>query len=254
MIPIKDKKTLNKIRDASRILAKVFQGIELFIKPGITTLDIDGHAAGIINQLGAIPAFKGYKGFPGNICASVNEVVVHGIPGERRLAPGDIISIDIGVKYNGWFSDAAATFAVGEITKDAKSLIEVTEGSFYAGLEQVWPGNPLSNISHAVQDYVESRGFSVVRSFVGHGIGASLHEPPEIPNFGGPGKGPEIKEGMVFAIEPMVNAGGHEVEVLKDGWTAVTKDKSLSGHFEHTVAVTKKGAEILTKWQKKNLS
>lgn len=253
MIPLKTKKDLTGIKKAADILAGVMEDLGSFIKPGTTTADIDERAAKLIKRRGGIPAFKGYKGFPGNICTSVNEVVVHGIPGKRPLVNGDIISLDIGVELDSHFADAACTFAVGKISKEAEELIRVTEQALYAGIEQVWPGNKLSNVSCAVQEFVESQGYSVVRSFVGHGIGSSLHEPPEIPNFGVPDKGPRLKTGMVLAIEPMVNAGGPEVEVLKDGWTAVTRDKKLSGHFEHTVAVTEKGSEILTKWRKKNL-
>ena len=254
MIPLKSEKELDMMRKAGRVLVRVLEDLSSFIKPGVTTFEIDQRAALLIKSYGAIPAFKGYKGFPGNVCTSVNEVVVHGIPSERLLLNGDIISLDMGVRLNNYFADAAATFAVGKISHDAKALIKVTESALYAGIQQVWPGNWLSNVSCAMQDLVESSGFSVVRSFVGHGIGLSLHEPPEIPNFGTPGKGILLKTGMVLALEPMVNIGTHEVEVLGDGWTAVTKDRSLSGHFEHTVAVTEDGSEILTRWRRKKLS
>jgi len=254
VIPLKNKKEFNKIRKAGKILVNVLENLESFIKPGITTKDIDNRAAKLIRSHGAVPAFKGYKGFPGNVCTSINEVVVHGIPGKEKLRDGDIVSLDIGVKLDGYFADAAVTFGVGHVSNEARRLIEVTKKSLQAGIDQIWPGNHLSNVSRAVQDTVESNGYSVVRAFVGHGIGAELHEPPEIPNFGIPGKGITLKPGMVLALEPMVNMGTYEVEVLSDGWTAVTKDRKLSSHFEHTVAVTETGSEILTKWQKKNLS
>ena len=254
MIPLKNKQEFDKIRKAGKILVNVLENLESFIKPGITTKDIDNRAAKLIRSHGAVPAFKNYKGFPGNVCTSINEVVVHGIPGKEKLRDGDIVSLDIGVKLDGYFADAAVTFGVGHVSNEAKRLIEVTKKSLQAGIDQIWPGNHLSNVSRAVQDTVESNGYSVVRAFVGHGIGSELHEPPEIPNFGSPGKGITLKPGMVLALEPMVNMGTYEVEVLGDGWTAVTKDRKLSSHFEHTVAVTETGSEILTKWQKKNLS
>lgn len=247
MIPLKSEKEIDSIRKAGKVLVKVLKDLESFIKPGVTTDEIDRRAATLIRSYGASPAFKGYKGFPGNICTSVNEVIVHGIPSERVLRSGDIISLDIGVKLDGYFADAAVTFAVGEISDEAKRLVKITQEALYAGIEQVWPGNRLSNISYAIQDLVESNGFSVVRAFVGHGVGLDLHELPEIPNFGTPGKGAQLKPGMVLALEPMANMGTYEVEILKDGWTAVTKDRKLSSHFEHTVAVTLDGSAILTK-------
>lgn len=246
MIRLKSLKDLDGIHKAGRIVDKVLKDVGSFIKPGLTTAEIDRRALALIKSDGGIPAFKGYRGFPGNICTSVNEVVVHGIPSERVLNEGDIISIDVGVKQGIYFADAAATFAVGYISKDAKRLIWVAKKALDAGINQVWPGNKLNNISCAIQDFVESHGCSVVRSFVGHGTGLELHEEPEIPNFTTQGKDIELKPGMVLALEPMVNAGTFEVEVLKDGWTAVTKDRSLSSHFEHTVAVTSSGCEILT--------
>lgn len=246
MVPIKSEKEIESIRKAAQILVSVLKDLRSFIKPGITTIEIDSRAGDFIKSEGALPAFKGYKGFPGNICASVNEVVVHGIPDRRSLKNGDIISVDIGVNLDGYFADAASTFAVGKISAEAARLIRATEAALYAGIKQVWPGNKLANVSCAIQEKIESSGFSVVRSFVGHGIGVSLHELPEIPNFGSPEKSIQLKPGMVLALEPMANAGTYEVEVLKDGWTAVTKDRSLSSHFEHTVAVTSSGSEILT--------
>ncbi|KPK40895.1 MAG: methionine aminopeptidase, partial [Omnitrophica WOR_2 bacterium SM23_29] len=190
---------------------------------------------------------------PGNICTSINEVIVHGIPGKQVLGRGDIISVDVGVKLNGYYGDAAMTFPVGEVSKGAKRLLEVTEQALYEGIDKAQPNNRLSDISGAIQKHVESNGFSVVREFVGHGIGSKMHEDPPIPNFGEPGMGPRLKAGMVFAIEPMVNAGTYKAEILDDGWTAVTKDRKLSAHFEHTIYIGEEGQEILTKWQRKNL-
>ena len=247
MIPIKTDKDLEKIKKAGGIVARVLEDLGSFIKAGVTTAAIDKRAADIIKGFGARPAFKGYKGFPGNICTSVNEVIVHGIPRERLLLDGDIISVDVGVEKSGYFADAALTFAVGRVSEEAEKLIKVTREALYTGIEQVWPGNKLARVSCAIQDFVEDRGFSVVRAFVGHGIGLDLHEEPEIPNFAKGDEKLELKSGMVLAIEPMVNAGGFEVEILGDGWTAVTKDRKLSAHFEHTVLVTKDSSAILTK-------
>jgi methionyl aminopeptidase len=196
--------------------------------------------------MGAIPAFKGYRGFPASLCTSINEEIVHGIPSSRSLGEGDIISLDFGVLYDGYYGDAAATFPVGEVAPKAKKLIQTAKEAFYKGLEQIKVGNRISDISHSIQSYVESKEFSVIRSFVGHGIGLSLHEEPQIPNFGLPGRGPKIKPGMVFALEPMIAMGNWNVEILDDNWTAVTKDRSLSAHYEHTVAVTDDGNEILS--------
>ncbi|HDP16427.1 MAG TPA: type I methionyl aminopeptidase, partial [Candidatus Omnitrophica bacterium] len=215
--------------------------------PGVTTGALDKKADQIIRDFKARAAFKGYKGFPGNICASVNEQVVHGIPGETVLRPGDILGIDVGVEKNGFYADAAVTVGVGDrVSKAATELIDVTRGALTAGIEKAVQGNRLFDISHAIQAYAEDRGYSLVRDFVGHGIGRKMHEEPEIPNFGKPGTGPRLKSGMVLAIEPMVNLGRFEVEILSDGWTAVTKDGKLSAHFEHTVCVTDKGPRILT--------
>ena len=247
MIPLKNAKDIAGIRKAGRIVVKVLKDLRSFTSPGVTTKEIDRRALTLIKESGAIPAFKGYKGFPGNICTSLNEVVVHGIPSEKEVLAGDIISLDVGVKISGYFADAALTFGVGKISGEAKRLIKVTEEALLAGISQVWPGNKLSNVSCAIQSIVESNGFSVVRAFVGHGVGLELHEEPEIPNFGMPGKGIILKPGMVLALEPMVNQGSYEVEVLKDGWTAVTKDRLLSSHFEHTILVTEKGSQVLTK-------
>lgn len=254
MITLRSRAEVEKIEAACRIVADTLEYLETKILPGITTLELDSLAAGYINERGAVSAFKGYKGFPGNICTSVNDVVVHGIPGKRVLRNDDIISIDVGVKLNGYYGDAAATFQVGEqITEEAYALIKVTEKALEKGIEQAKPDNRLSDISNAIQRYVESNGFSVVREFVGHGIGTRMHEDPQIPNFGEPGTGPRLKAGMVLAIEPMVNAGTYGVEILEDGWTAVTKDRKLSAHFEDTVYISDSGPEILTKWRKKKL-
>lgn len=202
----------------------------------------------MILKLGGIPAFKGYRGFPGDICTSINEEVVHGIPGKRRLRDGDILSLDIGVKFSGYYGDAAVTIPVGSVSKEVKRLLEVTEEALYVGIGYARQGMRLSDLSHAIQTHAEKNGFSVVREFVGHGIGAKMHEEPQIPNFGEPNHGPRLKKGMVLAIEPMVNTGGPEVEILRDNWTAVTKDRKLSAHFEHTVLITDKEPEILTKY------
>jgi methionyl aminopeptidase len=233
--------------ESCRIVAEVLEGIKKNVAPGITTKEIDEFAESYILTKGGNPAFKGYRGYPASVCTSVNEQVVHGIPSSTKLKKGDIISLDIGVYYNGFYGDAAVTLPVGEINNRAKQLLSVTEEALRKGIEMAVIGNRLSDISSAIQNCVEKEGFSVVRNFVGHGIGRELHEEPQIPNFGKPGEGPELMEGMTLAIEPMVNTGGWEVVILNDGWTAVTKDKSLSSHFEHTVAVTKNGYCILTK-------
>ena len=254
MITLKSKAEVEKIGAACRIVADTLEFLKAKIKPGITTLELDNLAAEYIEGRGAVSAFKGYKGFPANICTSINEVVVHGIPGKRVLRGRDIISIDVGVKLNGYYGDAAATFPVGpQIAGEAYWLIKVTEKALEKGIEQAKPDNRLSDISSAIQKYVESNGFSVVREFVGHGIGSKMHEDPQIPNFGEAGTGPRLKPGMVFAIEPMVNAGTYAVEILDDGWTAVTRDRRLSAHVEHTIYIGEGGPEILTKWQKRNL-
>lgn len=234
------------MRQAGRIVAGTLQELAGAVRPGITTIKLDALARQYIQKSGARPAFLGYHGFPATICTSLNEEVVHGIPGLRRLKAGDIISIDVGVFYKGYYGDAAATFPVGEVSPLAKRLLEVTRESLYKGIEKAYPGNRLYDISAAIQTYVESRGFSVVRSYVGHGIGSEMHEEPQVPNYGLPGKGPLLEAGMVLAIEPMVNAGTWEVETLSDDWTVVTKDRNLSAHFEHTVAIMQDGPEILT--------
>ncbi|GER92926.1 type I methionyl aminopeptidase [hot springs metagenome] len=248
MIIIKSQVEINKIAAACRIVAEVLEGLKTFVKEGMSTADIETYVDTEITKRGAIPAFKGYRGYPSSVCISVNDQVVHGIPSRTtRLKNGDIVSIDLGAILDGFYGDAALTIPVGRIGFDASRLIMVTEEAFYRGIEKAVVGNRVSDISAAIQAYVESNGFSVVRAFVGHGIGRSLHEEPQIPNFGKPGQGPRLKEGMTIAIEPMVNIGGPDIRILDDGWTAVTADGSLSAHYEHTVAITKNGPKILTK-------
>lgn len=246
MIPLKSKVEIEKIKQASRIVVETIRQIQRSISPGISTQDLDSLAEELIRKKNALSAFKGYRGFPANICTSVNEEIVHGIPNDRRLKEGDIISIDIGVNYENYFSDAAVTIGVGEINSSLKKLIEVARKSLFEGIKKMRLNNHLSDISYAIQNYVEAQGFSVVRQFVGHGIGRSLHEEPEIPNFGRPHEGPLLQNGMVFAIEPMINLGSWESKMLDNGWTAVTADGSSSAHFEHTVTITEHGPEILT--------
>jgi len=247
MIVLKSERELVYMRDAGRIVAETNQELAKTVAPGVTTQELDIKAEDYIISKGAVPAFKGYHGFPATICASINEEVVHGIPGLRSLKTGDIISIDMGAVINGYHGDAAVTLPVGDISEDATRLLEVTEQCLYQGIEKALIDNRLTDISHAIQTYVENNGFSVVRDFVGHGIGTRLHEEPQVPNFGMPGRGPRLKSGMCIAIEPMVNMGSYEVETLLNNWTVVTKDRQLSAHFEHSIAVTEKGPEILTK-------
>jgi methionyl aminopeptidase len=247
MIVLKSKAEIETIARAGRIVAEALAELESLVKPGVTTLDLDRAAESFIRSRNAVPAFKGYRDYPATLCASVNDQIVHGIPSGRVLAEGDIIGMDLGAIVDGYYGDAAITVPVGKITAEAERLVRVTEASLYRAIEQIRDGNRLSDISNAVQSYVEAEGYSVVRDFVGHGIGRALHEEPQVPNFGKPGQGPRLKVGMVLAIEPMVNVGGPEVKVLSDHWTAVTRDGSLSAHFEHTVAVTENGPAILTK-------
>jgi methionyl aminopeptidase len=230
-----------------RIVAEVLEIVSFEVRPGITTLELNELAEREAKNRGARPAFKGYSGYPYSLCCSVNDQVVHGMPNGRELIEGDILSIDFGVVYGGFYGDAAVTLPLGNVSDGARRLMEITEQSLVAAIAVATPDNRLSDISHAVQSYVEARGYSVVREFVGHGIGKNLHESPQIPNFGLPGRGVKLKPGMVLAIEPMINEKGHEVKVLQDGWTAVTCDGGLSAHFEHTVAITEHGPEILTK-------
>jgi len=251
MVSIKSKEEIEVMRKAGRIAEKVLDDFGSFIKTGITTRLLDSRAKEIIETEGGTPAFKGYKGYPGNICTSINEVVVHGIPKNEVLKSEDIISVDVGVRYNGYYSDSARTYAVGDVKKSAQRLMDVTKESLCKGISQARAEGRLSDISHAIQSYVESHGYSVVRALVGHGIGSKIHENPEVPNYGEPNKGIVLKPGMTLAIEPMVNEGTYAVEVLEDGWTIVTKDRKLSAHFEHTVLITENGPEILTEWRKK---
>jgi methionyl aminopeptidase len=246
MIVQKSYQELQMMRKAGRIAAQAMRAVRMAIKAGVTTEELNNVAESFILEKGGRPAFKGYRGFPASICISVNDEVVHGIPGKRVLREGDIVGIDLGVEYEGYYGDIAATFPVGKVDAEAKRLIEVTKEALEVGISQCRVGNHLFDISAAIQEVVEKNGFSVVRQFVGHGIGKSLHEDPQVPNYGERGKGPLLESGMTFALEPMVNAGGWEVEVLSDGWTVVTADGSLSAHFEHTVAVTDKGPWILT--------
>src|SRR5262245_3737576 len=235
------------MREAGRLVGEVLTELASKVAPGISTAELDELAEKRIAKAGAVPAFKGYHGYPATICASINDEVIHGIPSGRRvLAEGDIISLDVGASIDGYYGDSAITLAVGRVSEEAATLLRVTEESLFKAIEQARPGRRLSDIGHAVQHHVEAHGFSIVRECVGHGIGQRMHEEPQVPNYGEPGHGPRLAEGMVLAIEPMVNAGRAAVKVLADGWTAVTKDKSLSAHFEHTVAVTAGEPWILT--------
>lgn len=248
-IVYKSATEIEKIRASSRLVAETLQRLAEAIRPGLTTLELDRLAETWVTKRGAVPAFKGYRGYPASICVSINEEVVHGIPSaDRRLEEGDIVSLDFGVLKDGYYGDAAVTLPVGEVSEEARKLLRVTRESLYKGIAQAREGARLGDISHAIQSHAEGARYSVVRAFVGHGIGAQLHEAPQVPNFGPPGQGPLLKAGMVLAIEPMVNVGTHDVEVLPDQWTVVTADRSLSAHFEHTVVITQDGPEILTLW------
>jgi methionyl aminopeptidase len=246
VISRKSSRELDKMRRAGRALAEVHTELAKAVAPGVRIRDLDALADRLIRERGGVPSFLGYRGYPGRICASVNEVIVHGIPDDRVLESGDILSIDVGLTLDGWHADSAVTHAVGEITPEAQRLLRVTEASLDAGIGQCRAGAHLSDISHAIESLVVGEGFSVVREFVGHGIGRALHEDPQVPNFGPPGEGPVLQPGMVLAIEPMVNVGGWKTRTLSDGWTVVTLDGSLSAHFEHTVAITENGPEVLT--------
>lgn len=246
MIILKSPREIEELRKANAIAAEVLFELKRAIHPGMTTQELDRIAEEVIRSRGALPAFKGYRGYPASLCVSINEQVVHGIPGPRKLKEGDIVSLDVGANLNGYYGDAAITLAIGKVDGVVRRLLEVTERALSIAIEKARPGNRLSDISHAVQTWVESQGFSVVRDFVGHGIGRSLHEDPQIPNFGSPNQGPRLEKGMVFALEPMVNEGTYEVRVLSDGWTVVTADGKPSAHFEHTIAVTDGEAEILS--------
>ncbi|HOE56016.1 MAG TPA: type I methionyl aminopeptidase [Bacillota bacterium] len=246
MISIKSPREIELMRIAGRIVAETHELLSEVIRPGITTLELDAIAEAFIVKSGGIPAFKGYNGFPASICSSVNEQVVHGIPGTTVLKDGDVIGIDIGVIYGGYYGDAARSYGIGNISDEKEKLIKVTKESFFKGIEYALVGNRLSDISHNIQKHVESNGFSVVRDFVGHGIGSSMHEEPQIPNYGLPNKGPRLAAGMTLAIEPMVNIGKYAVKVLKDGWTVVTADGKPSAHYENTIVITGEKPEILT--------
>jgi methionyl aminopeptidase len=246
MILLKSPREIDLLRVANRIAAEALAELGKLIEPGISTAELDRFAEDFLRKRGAKPAFKGYNDYPSTICASINEGVVHGIPSARRLQQGDIVSIDIGTVYAGYHGDAAVTLGVGKISPEAKRLLEVTREALTLAIAKARVGFRVSDISHAIQQHVEAQGMSVVRAFVGHGIGKSLHEEPQIPNFGPPGKGPLLQPGMVLAIEPMVNMGTWEIVILEDKWTAITKDRSLSAHFEHTVAITEEGTEVLT--------
>jgi len=247
MIILKSKAELEVMREAGRIVALTHQELAKAIKPGVTTKQLDEIAETFIRSMGAIPSFKGYGGFPGSICTSVNEELVHGIPGNRTLQEGDIISLDIGAQFQGFHGDSAWTYPVGTISSENQRLLRVTEESLFKGLEQAKPGGRLSDISHAIQIHAEAAGFTLVREYVGHGIGQNLHEDPQVPNYGPPNRGPQLKPGMVLAIEPMVNAGERYVRTLEDNWTVVTVDRKTCAHFEHTIAITEDGYEIFTR-------
>jgi len=246
MVVLKSPKEIEKIRESNQIVAKILSVLQSEVKPGIDTLYLDNLAEELARENNATPAFKGYRGFPYSLCASVNEAVVHGFPSKRKLKEGDILSMDFGVLFGGYFGDSALTVGVGKVSESASRLMNVTEQALYKGIDQAVANGRLSDISHAVQKHVEDAGFSVVRIFVGHGIGSNLHEDPQIPNFGKPGMGIHLKPGMTLAVEPMVNQKSYDVEILEDGWTAVTKDCGLSAHFEHTIAITNNGPAILS--------
>jgi methionyl aminopeptidase len=247
VIVLKSPHELDKMRRAGRIVAVTREKVLAEVRPGVTTGGLDRVAEEHVRAQGATPSFKGYRGFPASICSSVNQEVVHGIPGDRALAEGDLLSLDFGAIWEGYHGDSAVTVFVGEPpSAEAEKLVRVTEDALEAGISQIRPGGRLSDIGHAVQQVVEGAGFSVVREYVGHGIGQRMHEDPQIPNYGQPGRGPELRPGMVLAVEPMVNMGGWETRVLGDGWTVVTTDGSLSAHFEHTIACTEDGPEVLT--------
>ena len=246
MVYTRSREEIERIRAAAQIVAMTLREVGRAVRPGVTTAELDQLAESIIRDHGGRPAFKGYRGFPASICPSVNEEVVHGLPGPRELREGDLVGVDVGVDLQGFYGDAALTFPVGTVSDEAVKLLQVTRESLMLGIAQARAGNRVGDISHAVQSYVERNGFSVVKALVGHGIGREMHEEPAVPNFGPPGRGPRLMAGLVLAIEPMVNVGGHEVVTRSDGWTVATKDGSLSAHFEHTVAVGADGPEILS--------
>jgi methionyl aminopeptidase len=244
----KTPEQIERMAAAGDILVRTLDLVAGKVRPGVTTKELDETAERFIRSQGAVPAFKGYRGFPGSICASPNAMVVHGIPGPYKLERGDILSVDIGVVLDGWVADAARTFPVGQVSGVARKLLDVTEGSLFSAVEQCVAGNRLGDVSHAVQAHVEAHGLSIIRSLVGHGIGRDMHEDPQIPNFGPPGRGPRLEEGMVLAIEPMVTAGRHQVRMADDHWSIFTQDGSLAAHFEFTVAITAEGPRVLTPW------
>ena len=247
-ITIKSPEEIALMRKAGAITAEMLDAARRAAKPGMTTNDLDAIAEDVLKRRGAQSAFKGYRGFPATVCVSINEEVVHGIPSaHRRITEGDIVGLDLGCIVDGYYADCALTLAVGVVPPNVQKLLDVTRGSLELAIKECWPGRRLSDVSHAVQSHVEAHGLSVVRAFVGHGIGRALHEEPQVPNFGDPGRGPQLRPGMVLAIEPMVTMGSWEVKILDDGWTAVTKDGSLAAHFEHTVAVTEGEPEVLTR-------
>ncbi len=248
MIVLKSEREIALMREAGHILADVATHLRASVRAGRSTLEIDEDVEAFIRGRGATPAFKGYRGFPATVCISINQEVVHGIPSpHRRIAEGDIVGLDLGCIVDGYYADCALTLAVGVVPPNVQKLLDVTRESLELAIKECWPGRRLSDVSHAVQSHVEAHGLSVVRAFVGHGIGRALHEEPQVPNFGDPGRGPQLRPGMVLAIEPMVTMGSWEVKILDDGWTAVTKDGSLAAHFEHTVAVTEGEPEVLTR-------
>jgi methionyl aminopeptidase len=247
MISVKSEREIELMRRAGFVVATILNEMVKMVTPGISTGELDRFAESRCKDFQVVPVFKGYHGFPASVCISVNDEVVHGIPSMKRiLKAGDIVGLDFGVSHQGWFGDSARTVAVGKITENAQKLMDVTQESLQRGIQQCREGNRVSDIGHAIQNYVEAFGYGVVREFVGHGIGRALHEEPQVPNYGSKGKGTLLKVGMVLAVEPMINAGGPEVRVLEDGWTAVTVDHSLSAHFEHTIAITPRGPEVLT--------
>jgi len=248
VIVVKSQSEIQKMAAAGSIVAEILESLKTFVSSGMSTADVEAYVDAEIKRRKAIPAFKGYRGYPSSICISLNAEVVHGIPSKVvRIRKGDLVSIDLGVILGGYYGDAAITIPVEGVSADAQRLSDVTEQALYAGIDQAVIGNRVSDISSAIQKYVEAQGFSVVRAFVGHGIGRQMHEEPQVPNYGKPGQGPRLHEGMTLAIEPMVNAGTFDVVILRDGWTAVTADGALSAHFEHTIAVTRQGPRILTK-------
>ncbi|MGP8049243.1 MAG: type I methionyl aminopeptidase [Desulfobaccales bacterium] len=247
MILLKSPRELVTMEVANRIVAEILAGVQERVRPGVETRELDELAEEMCRSRQVEPAFKGYRGYPSSICISINEEIVHGIPGARRIQAGDLVSLDFGVKYQGYYGDAAVTLAVGEVEPRCRALMAATEEALYAGISQAQVGQHLTDISQAVQAVVEGAGFGVIREFVGHGIGRALHEDPQIPNFGPPGRGPKLQAGMTLAIEPMTSLGGWQVRILQDGWTAVTQDGSCAAHFEHTVAVTAAGPLILSR-------